>query len=323
MDDAAGGHELLAAPQGREPGHRELGDVVVLVGEVAGRPQEPRRRRFRLRLRPQLDLPLDAPAVDDLELRARRDAILLDERERARRIWARAPCRRRRTSDPGTRRRRDRRQMRVAAPLAAMADRGRRACVLRGEAGGPGRQREHRHDGQHERARSHGRTPPIRPGGGHCGTVSWLIGVNRDSVRGLQSVQFGIHAVAGHQRVVRALLGQAQSLMTKMTSAWRIVPRWWAMTTDVRPFISLSRASITACSEAASRPDGGFVENQDRRVADDGAGDRDALALAARQRDAALADHRVVAVGHRLDELVRVGQFGRAPDLPGDAPGLP
>ena len=41
---------------------------------------------------------------------------------------------------------------------------------------------------------------------------------------------------------------------------------------------------------------GRLVEQQDRRVAQDGAGDRDALALAARQRHAALADLAVVAL---------------------------
>ena len=39
-----------------------------------------------------------------------------------------------------------------------------------------------------------------------------------------------------------------------------------------------------------------LVQHQDRRIAQHGAGDRDALALPARQLDAALADHRVVAV---------------------------
>ena len=62
-------------------------------------------------------------------------------------------------------------------------------------------------------------------------------------------------------------------------------------------------------------PRGRFIEDQDRRVADDGAGDGDALALAAGERHAALADHRVVAFRHPLDEFVRVGEPGRADDL--------
>ena len=49
---------------------------------------------------------------------------------------------------------------------------------------------------------------------------------------------------------------------------------------------------------------GRLVEQQDRRVAHDGAGDRQALALAAGQRQPVLADRRVVAVRLLADELV-------------------
>jgi len=41
---------------------------------------------------------------------------------------------------------------------------------------------------------------------------------------------------------------------------------------------------------------GGFVEQQQRRIAQDGAGDGDALALAARQCHAAFAEHGLVTV---------------------------
>src|SRR6185503_16910269 len=51
---------------------------------------------------------------------------------------------------------------------------------------------------------------------------------------------------------------------------------------------------------------GRLVEDQDPRIGEDGAGDRHALALAARQLDAALADDRVVALLELLDELVGV-----------------
>ena len=51
------------------------------------------------------------------------------------------------------------------------------------------------------------------------------------------------------------------------------------------------------------------------RVLEQRAGDREALALAARERRAALADERVVAVGQALDEVVRVGRPGRRLDL--------
>ena len=51
---------------------------------------------------------------------------------------------------------------------------------------------------------------------------------------------------------------------------------------------------------------GRLVEDQDRRVLQEGARDRDALALAAAQRQPALADPRVVALRQPLDEPVRL-----------------
>ena len=60
---------------------------------------------------------------------------------------------------------------------------------------------------------------------------------------------------------------------------------------------------------------GGFVEDQDARVGQDGAGDGDALALPARELDAPLADNRVVPVGEALDEPVRVGDAADFFDL--------
>ena len=60
---------------------------------------------------------------------------------------------------------------------------------------------------------------------------------------------------------------------------------------------------------------GGLVEQDDRRVLDQRARDRDALALAAGQLQAVLADRRVVAVRERHDEVVRVGGLGGGDDL--------
>ena len=59
---------------------------------------------------------------------------------------------------------------------------------------------------------------------------------------------------------------------------------------------------------------GGFVQNQDGRVLEQGAGDGDALPLAAAQPHAAVADHRLVAFRQALDEFVRQGGFGGAAD---------
>ena len=75
----------------------------------------------------------------------------------------------------------------------------------------------------------------------------------------------------------------------------------------VRPRIRRSSALWITASFSASTADSASSKHQDRRIAQDGARDRDALALAARQLDTALADHRVVAVGQGRDEIVDVG----------------
>jgi hypothetical protein len=60
---------------------------------------------------------------------------------------------------------------------------------------------------------------------------------------------------------------------------------------------------------------GGLVEDQDRRVLEDGAGDGDALLLAAGELEAALADHRVIAARQGGDEVVDAGGAGGGLDL--------
>ena len=60
-----------------------------------------------------------------------------------------------------------------------------------------------------------------------------------------------------------------------------------------------------------------LVQHQDRRVLEDGAGDGDALALAAREAHAALAHHGVVAFRQSGDELVDVGRPRRLLQLAG------
>src|SRR5690606_23966727 len=52
---------------------------------------------------------------------------------------------------------------------------------------------------------------------------------------------------------------------------------------------------------------GGFVEDEDGRVLEKGAGDGDALALSAGKAGSAFADEGLVAVGKVSDELVDVG----------------
>src|SRR5207249_5435683 len=59
---------------------------------------------------------------------------------------------------------------------------------------------------------------------------------------------------------------------------------------------------------------GGLVEDQDLWVRDDRAGDGDTLALSARQANPPVADHRVVPVGERHDEVVGVPDLRGADD---------
>src|ERR1700720_1042477 len=56
-------------------------------------------------------------------------------------------------------------------------------------------------------------------------------------------------------------------------------------------------ALFSLCIDAGK----GVVEDEDARVADDGAGDGGALLLSAREGDAALADNRFVLVGEAFD----------------------
>jgi hypothetical protein len=60
---------------------------------------------------------------------------------------------------------------------------------------------------------------------------------------------------------------------------------------------------------------GGFVQDQNRRVLQNGAGDGEALALAAGKRDAFFADDGVEALGFLHDEIVGVGVFGGGDDF--------
>jgi len=59
----------------------------------------------------------------------------------------------------------------------------------------------------------------------------------------------------------------------------------------------------------------GFVEEENRCVLEQGAGDGDALALSAGETQAAFAHHRLIALGQGLDELMRIRRPRRRLDL--------
>ena len=102
--------------------------------------------------------------------------------------------------------------------------------------------------------------------------------------------------------------------MVMMRSARRTVESRCAMMKTVRPSaISLHVLlddALALVVERARR----LVEDQDARIGDQRAGDRDALALAAREAAAALADDRVVAFRQLQDEVVRAGELRRRDD---------
>ena len=75
-----------------------------------------------------------------------------------------------------------------------------------------------------------------------------------------------------------------------MVSALATVDSRCAMMKVVRPLAQPVERPLDAGFRLDVERAGGLVEDQDRRVLQDGAGDGDALALAARERGAALAD---------------------------------
>ena len=91
------------------------------------------------------------------------------------------------------------------------------------------------------------------------------------------------------------------------------------MTNVVRPRRS-AQAVLDQRLALAVEARRGLVEDQDARVGENRARDRDALALPARQLDAALADDRVVALLELLDELVAVRDPADAPRSPRASP---
>ena len=60
---------------------------------------------------------------------------------------------------------------------------------------------------------------------------------------------------------------------------------------------------------------GGLVENEDRRIFQEDAGNGDALLLAAGKAGAAFSDEGVIAVREFFDEVVDIGTFGSLDDL--------
>ena len=86
------------------------------------------------------------------------------------------------------------------------------------------------------------------------------------------------------------------------------------MISVVRPFIASRRPSADLRLGGRVDRGGRVVQHEDPRVDRERPGDREPLPLAARERDPALADDGVVAVGEAFDELVRLREPRRALD---------
>ena len=150
---------------------------------------------------------------------------------------------------------------------------------------------------------------------GRGGRLAAPVAGFRGIVGELHPVQAGIGAALRDQASCVPVSMTRPASITTIRSASRTVERRWAMTSVVRPRISRVSASWTRRSDSESSARGRLVEEQDRRVLEEGAGERDALALAAREPAAGRADAEVVALGQARDEAVGGGGLGGGLDL--------
>ena len=103
-----------------------------------------------------------------------------------------------------------------------------------------------------------------------------------------------------------------------MRSAERTLEKRCEMRSTERPSRSSPSRSKSRLSARASSAAGRLVEDHERRVAEERARERDALPLADREVVAAgelAAEHRLVALGEPLEEVVRVGARGGRDDV--------
>ena len=102
---------------------------------------------------------------------------------------------------------------------------------------------------------------------------------------------------------------------TAMRSALRTVETRCEMKIVVRPLHHVAQVVENFVFGVGVDAGERVVENQNLRIANQGAGDGSALLLSAGERDAALADHGVVAFGKALDVGRDVGGFGGVVNL--------
>src|SRR5262245_4456010 len=78
-----------------------------------------------------------------------------------------------------------------------------------------------------------------------------------------------------------------------------------------QPIERLDDARLGSSVDSAGR----LIQQEDRRIPQERPSERDALALAARQSQTALADRRVVPLGETHNEIMRISGFRRRDDL--------
>ena len=132
----------------------------------------------------------------------------------------------------------------------------------------------------------------------------------------LHVVELSIHPVSGQQLDRGVPCSTIRPwCMTRIFDTLRSVDSRWATMKVVRPTISRSSASRMTASVLESIDEVGSSRIRIGAFFEEGPGDRDALTLAAGQLRSALAEHRLVSLRQRRDEVVRVGRFGRRDNL--------
>ena len=147
-----------------------------------------------------------------------------------------------------------------------------------------------------------------------------LIGVQLDALGFLallQSPHLRIRAAALEQHAMGAAFDDAT--VVHYQNLVGIDHRGQAMRDDQRRAILRDAVELGLNCLLGARIErrGRFVEDEDLGILQDRARDGHALLLAARQLEAALADHRVVAVGQTLDEIVDMRRSRCLDDLIG------
>jgi len=149
--------------------------------------------------------------------------------------------------------------------------------------------------------------------GEQAGFDGALVGVG--VVFGLESDEFGVAAVGGHEFVVGADF--ADAAVFENDDAVGVADGAESVGDDecCSALHELCEASLDESFAFGVEVAGGFVEDEDGGVGEDGAGDGDALFLSAGEADAALADEGVVSEVEFGDEAVGVGGLGGVFDV--------